>query len=108
VSEMTPETLTKLVVDAYRQGLAEYEKSRSALVMRALRNAEEAVWQTAHPNPPRASELASKTRELFFSILPNNEIRWSSLSYRAKTELLDAVHASVIAAYNIILQGEPK
>jgi hypothetical protein len=66
-------------------------------------------FKAAEPTvAPTADQVANKTRELFFSILPNNEIRWSSLSYRAKTELLDAVHASVIAAYNIILQGEPK
>jgi hypothetical protein len=103
---MTPEAWTRLVLDAYRQGLVEYEKSRSPLLTRALRQAEEGAWQTAPKDTHRPSELADKTRQLFFSILPNNEIKWSSLSYRAKSELLDAVHDSVIAACNILIEGE--
>ena len=57
---------------------------------------------------PTADQVADKARELFFSILPQDQIKWSALSYRAKCELLDAVHDTVKAAYKIIAEGDSK
>ena len=108
MTEMTPEAWNRLILDAYRQGLA--DAAKQAPTIGALSSAEMAALEShvgrLSTEPPFRWEASTHFRRrmsqtvvgAFWTLLPENEIKWSGLSPRAKSELADAISQAVSVA----------
>lgn len=108
MSEMNPEDWNRLILDAYRIGREDYQKRLAGMMQvvsaDAVRQQDQKASEPKHEATREFREhMAADVVKWFWSNLPQNEIKWSSLSYRAKNEITDtidsAVHAALIAYF---------
>lgn len=105
MTEMTPEAWNRLILDAYRQGLADAAKQTptigpiSSAEMAAL---DSHVGQLSTERPSRweastafRDRMAGDVVKTFWACLPMNQIKWSALSRPAKDEITDTITNAV-------------